>query len=252
MSGRIIFNAHNLGVSYRQRTGLLRYEKFWALRDASFTLHAGETLGVIGANGAGKSTLLRLIAGIIEPDRGHLWRHPHMRASLLALNVGFKPELSGRENAIISGLLLGLSLQRIKALTDDIRQFSELGDFFERPVGTYSTGMRARLGFAVAIHADPDILLIDEVLGVGDQNFKDKSHDAMKEKIKSNKTVVLVSHSMDAIRSLCDRVLWIHEGKSIICGEAETVIRGYLETIRIAVRDEQAQKRAAARKAAVL
>ncbi|PAU60667.1 ABC transporter [Pseudomonas sp. PIC25] len=252
MSGRIIFNAHNLGVSYRQRTGLLRYEKFWALQDASFTLHAGETLGVIGANGAGKSTLLRLIAGIIEPDRGHLWRHPHMRASLLALNVGFKPELSGRENAIISGLLLGLSLQRIKALTDDICQFSELGDFFERPVGTYSTGMRARLGFAVAIHADPDILLIDEVLGVGDQNFKDKSHDAMKEKIKSNKTVVLVSHSMDAIRSLCDRVLWIHEGKSIICGKAETVIQGYLETIRIAVRDEQAQKRAAARKAAAL
>lgn len=238
-----ILEAHNVGLSYRQRTGVLRYQKFWALDDVSFTLNAGETLGIIGANGAGKSTLLRMIAGITEPDRGRLWRQPGMTASLLALSVGFKPELSGRENVIIGGLLLGLNLKRVRSLIDDIHRFSELGDFFERPVGTYSTGMRARLGFAVAIHADPDILLIDEVLGVGDESFKLKSHNAMQQKIRDKKTVVLVSHSMEAIKSLCDRVVWIHEGRSIICGPTDEVIRGYLETIRIAVKMEQAKER---------
>ncbi len=241
MTGRIILSAQNVGVSYRQRTGLLKYERFWALSDVSFELHAGETLGVIGCNGAGKSTLLRMIAGIIDPDRGQLSRQPDTTASLLALNAGFKPELSGRENAMFSGLLLGLSHQQISGKLDEIKAFSDLEDFFERPVGTYSTGMRARLGFAVAIHADPDVLLIDEVLGVGDESFKIKSHAAMKAKINSDKTVVLVSHSMAAIRSLCDRVLWLQEGRSIACGETNWVIDGYFEAIRAAVRNQRLQ-----------
>ena len=247
MSEQVILEARNVGLSYRQRTGVLRFKHFWALDEVSFTLRAGETLGVIGANGAGKSTLLRMIAGIMEPDRGTLWRKPGLNASLLALSVGFKPELSGRENVIIGGLLLGLSLQRIRSLVDEIQAFSELGEFFERPVGSYSTGMRARLGFAVAIHADPDIMLIDEVLGVGDERFRAKSQQAMRDKIEAKKTVVLVSHSMDAIRLLCDRVLWIHEGRSIVCGPAEEVIDGYLETIRLAIKQQQAEERAAKR-----
>lgn len=244
MSEKTIFEARNIGVCYRQRAGFLRNDHYWALKDVSFELRAGETLGVIGANGAGKSTLLRLIAGIIEPDRGTLVRQSGITASLLALSVGLKNELSGRENAIISGLLLGMHLEQVKSLIDDIHRFSGLGDFFERPVGGYSTGMRARLGFAVAIHADPDILLIDEVLGVGDQNFRDKSHKAMKKKIESNKTVVLVSHSMDAIRSLCDRVIWIHDGKSIACGETEYVTSGYLEAVGQALQEEVERRRA--------
>lgn len=243
MSGKKILEAKNIGICYRQRAGFLRYDHYWALKDVSFSLHAGETLGVVGANGAGKSTLLRMIAGIVEPDCGELWREPNTTASLLALNVGLKNELSGRENAIISGLLLGMSLARIRSLLDDIHRFSGLGEFFERPVASYSTGMRARLGFAVAIHADPDVLLIDEVLGVGDQNFKDKSHRAMKEKINSNKTVVLVSHSMEAIKALCDRVLWIHEGKSIICDEVDYVTNGYQEAASIAYREEQERRK---------
>lgn len=245
MTARVILEAHNVGISYRQRTGVLQYNKFWALNDVSFSLRAGETLGVIGANGAGKSTLLRMIAGIIDPDRGQLWRHPNMTASLLALNVGFKPELSGRENVVISGLLLGMRLKQVKAKLEEIREFSELGDFFERPVGTYSTGMRARLGFAVAINADPDILLIDEVLGVGDQAFKLKSHEAMKQKIHSDKTVVLVSHSMDAIRELCDRVLWVHQGRNITCGKPDEVIDSYFEVVREAVREARRKAREA-------
>lgn len=236
MAGNLILEVQNVGVSYRQRTGLLRYDRFWGLEDVSFDLHAGETLGVIGANGAGKSTLLRLIARVTEPDRGRIVRHQPMSSSLLALNVGFKPELSGRENAIISGLLLGLKMKEITRLLGRIREFSELGAFFDRPAGTYSTGMRARLGFAVAIHADRDILLIDEVLGVGDESFRLKSQHAMREKIRSNKTVVLVSHSMEAIRDLCDRVVWIDKGRSVGCGSADQVITDYSSAVRAAVR----------------
>lgn len=241
MSSQIILEANQVGISYRQRSGMLRYERFWGLKDVSFSLRAGETLGIIGSNGAGKSTLLRMIAGIIAPDRGKLWREPQMTASLLALNAGLKPELSGRENAIISGLLLGMKRHEINALLEEIRAFSGLEEFFERPVGTYSTGMRARLGFAVAINADPDVLLIDEVLGVGDHNFKAKSHAAIKEKIRTNKTVVLVSHSMEAIRSLSDRVLWLHQGTSIACGEPDYVINGYFEAIKLAVKSQKQQ-----------
>lgn len=243
MSGDLILQAEQVGLSYRQRVGMLRYESFWALQDVSFQLYEGETLGVIGNNGAGKSTLLRMIAGIVDPDRGTLKRSKSLNASLLALNVGFKPELSGRDNVVISGLLLGMTLADVRRQMDAIRDFSELGDFFERPVGTYSTGMRARLGFAVAIHANPDILLIDEVLGVGDQTFREKSHAAMKAKIKEGKTVILVSHSMEAIKELCHRALWIERGRSVLCGGASDVVDQYHEAVRIAVRDMQKLER---------
>ncbi len=235
MSGKILINVCGVGVSYRQRTGLLRYKRFWGLKDVSFKLYAGETLGVIGGNGAGKSTLLRLLAGIIEPDRGYVWRYPGVAASLLALSVGFRPELSGRENAVLSGMLLGMKLSKVNDCLEEIKAFSDLGDFFEEPVGTYSTGMRARLGFAVAIYADPDILLIDEVLGVGDESFRLKSQIAMREKIKANKTVVLVSHSMEAIKELSDRVLWLDGGCSIACGSAQYVIDGYFAAVKKAI-----------------
>lgn len=243
MSESPLISAQNVGISYRQRTGVLRHESFWALNDVSFDLFPGETLGVIGSNGAGKSTLLRMIAGITDPDRGKLYRQPNISANLLALNVGFKQELSGRENVLFSGLLLGMSRRQIVEKIDEIRHYSELDDFFERPVGTYSTGMRARLGFALAIHADPDILLVDEVLGVGDESFKIKSHAAMKAKIASDKTVVLVSHSMEAIRSLCDRVLWLHQGRTIICDKTDKVVDGYLETVRQVVSAQRAKDR---------
>jgi lipopolysaccharide transport system ATP-binding protein len=236
VAGEAIVELRNVGLSYLQRIGVLRYRRFWGLEDISLELRAGETLGIIGANGAGKSTLLRLLARITLPDRGEIrWRR-EMSSSLLALNAGFRPELSGRDNATVSGMLLGLRRREITALLPRIREFSELGDFFDSPAGSYSTGMRARLGFAVAIHADSDILLIDEVLGVGDESFRIKSQHAMREKIRSNKTVVLVSHSMEAIRELCDRVIWIEKGRCIITGPTDYVVEGYQEAVRQAVR----------------
>lgn len=245
MKNNVILTADRISLCYRQRTGVFRYEKFWALKDVSFKLHEGETLGLIGGNGAGKSTLLRVIAGVVEPNSGQVQRHKKLVASLLALNVGFKTDLSGRENAMIGGLLLGMSAPQMRSRLDEIREFSGLEKFFEQPVATYSTGMRARLGFSVAMHANPDILLIDEVLGVGDQTFKDRSQQAMQEKIKSNKTVVLVSHSLDAVRNLCDRVLWIEKGQSIDCGPTGDVLDHYDRVVKEVVREQRRAQREA-------
>ncbi|CBL43692.1 similar to Teichoic acids export ATP-binding protein TagH [gamma proteobacterium HdN1] len=234
---RVLIRADHVGVSYRRHLGLLKHDRFWALRDISFNVGAGETLGIIGGNGAGKSTLLRLIAGITTPDRGTIYRRPKTTSSLLALNVGLKPELSGEKNAILGAMLLGLRYQEARRKLPEIREFSGLGEFFDEPVITYSTGMKARLGFSVAMHADPDILLIDEVLGVGDQDFKERSTEAMKAKIRSNKTVILVSHSLESVSELCTRVLWIEKGATIFCGDAQTALHGYKEAIKQAMHE---------------
>lgn len=237
MPAQKILELQNAGIRYRQKTGLLRYQHFWALKEISFALYEGETLGIIGSNGAGKSTLLRLLAGIIDSDSGSVWRRPKITASLLALSLGFRPELSGRQNAVLSGMLLGMTTSAVHASLETIKAFSDLEDFFERPVGTYSTGMRARLGFAVAMQADPDILLIDEVLGVGDESFRIKSQKAMRSKINANKTVVLVSHSMEAIKELSDRVLWLHHGKLLGCGRPQEMIDAYFMAVKKSVAD---------------
>ena len=227
---QIILSLRNIGLSYTRRTGLLRYEKFWALQDVSFDLCHGETLGIIGKNGVGKSTVLRLIAGIISPDRGEVTRYEPLRASLLALQVGVIPHLTGRQNAVLGGLLLGLSRTDIEALLPRIIEFSELGEFIDQPVRSYSMGMKARLGFSVAIHADPDILLIDEVLGVGDVDFRKKSADAIREISRSNKTVVIVSHNTELVRNLCDRVVWIEHGHTQEVGPTDSVLEQYSQS----------------------
>jgi lipopolysaccharide transport system ATP-binding protein len=210
----------------------MKSTRYWPLRDVSFDLHAGETLGVIGKNGVGKSTLLRIIAGIIAPNTGKMMVHrPGLRISLISLGAGFVPYLSGRENAILSGMLLGASKKEILSRLDDISAFSELDGFFDQPVNTYSTGMRARLGFSVAYYIDPDVILLDEVLGVGDEVFRNKSTAAMKEQIKSEKTVVLVSHSLPLIREICDRLVWIEDGKTQAQGKVPEVLEAYLMSI---------------------
>lgn len=222
-----ILSLSQVGLAFRQgglRLG--RKPEFWVLKDISFDLYRGETLGVIGRNAAGKSTLLRLLAGIIQHDRGTLINHARSVA-LLSLQAGFVAYLTGRQNAILSGILLGLRRREVDARMEAIIEFSELGDFIDQPLSTYSSGMRARLGFAVAYQVDPDILLIDETLGVGDEEFKVKSTQAMHERIRSDKTIVLVSHVPGTIRELCDRAIWIEEGVTRDQGDVVGVTQAY-------------------------
>jgi lipopolysaccharide transport system ATP-binding protein len=221
-----------VAVSFRFRSGLFRTGTYPALKEISFSVKEGESLGIIGRNGAGKTTLLRLLAGVFKPDSGSLIRHRRIKVSLLSLQLGFDRQLTGRDNAILSGLLLGFSRRSILSHLDEIISFSELGDFIDLPVKTYSSGMSARLGFSVALKMSPDILLIDEVLGVGDNNFRDKSATAMREKIKSNQTVILVSHSSSEIKNLCDRAVWIEKGITKMVGDSASVVDTYLRFMR--------------------
>jgi lipopolysaccharide transport system ATP-binding protein len=222
----VALSLDQVGVFYHRKVSLFNREKSWAIRDISFEVNTGETLGIIGRNGAGKSTLLRVLADLLAPDEGQVTRNVKT-ASLLTLNLGFMPHLSGRDNAIVSGMLMGLSRKEAIANLEEVISFSELGDAIDDPFRTYSSGMRARLGFGIALTSDPDIILVDEVLGVGDMEFRQKSTRKMKEKMQSDKTVVLVSHSESLVREICDRVVWIENGSVIASGEVEGVLTEY-------------------------
>lgn len=230
MSKSLALSLRNVGAFYWRQAGYLRKERFWALNDISFDLHHGESLGVIGRNGAGKSTLLQVLAGILRPDRGELVNHG-VQTALLSLQIGFVPYLSGRQNALLSGMLIGLNRWEVIEKMGDIKAFSELGEFFDQPINTYSSGMKARLGFSVAFQLDPDVLLIDEVLGVGDSDFRRKSSSVMRNKIRSDKTIVLVSHSAETIRQLCDRAVWIEDGVTRAYGDTSDVLSFYEEQL---------------------
>lgn len=222
----ILISLQNVSMSYAVREGIFKWSKYTPINCVSFDLYRGETVGIIGRNGAGKSTLLRLIAGILKPDSGRILNHG-ARVSLLALGVGFVPHLTGRENAMLSGILMGLRRREIAQKMDAIIELSDVGPFFDQPLQTYSSGMRARLGFSVAIQVDPDVLLIDEVLGVGDQAFRTKSTEEMKRLIKSDKTVVLVTHALPVLKELSDRTVWIDDGMVKASGDTETVLKLY-------------------------
>ncbi len=221
--GELFISVRNAAVVYNQKRSIFKLRKFEALKDVSLDIHAGESVGVIGRNGAGKSTFLRLLAGIIKPDRGTVI-NTGVKVSLLALQVGFAPELSGRDNIMLSGMLLGFSKDAILENMDAIIEFSGLQSHIDVAVRTYSTGMSARLGFSIAHQLHPDVLLIDETLGVGDKAFQIKSSKAMKEKIKSNQTVVLVSHNAQTIAELCDRAIWIEDGVAFAKGLVDEVL----------------------------
>ncbi len=222
----VLISVKDVSLSYNVRSGMFAWSKFTPLNNISFDLRRGETTGVIGRNGVGKSTLLRLIAGIIEPDSGRIVNYG-ASVSLLALGVGFVPHLSGRQNAMLSGMLLGLRKKEIAERMDAIVEFSGLGKFIDQPLHTYSSGMRARLGFSVSIQVAPDVLLIDEVLGVGDQEFRAKSAVEMKRLISSDRTVVLVSHNLVTVKELCDNVVWIENGIVEEVGDSVEVLKHY-------------------------
>jgi len=222
----IAISIHNVGVSFKYKTSFLKFKRFEVLKDISFDLFKGESVGIIGHNGAGKSTLLKLLSGIINPDEGSIINHGFSTA-LLALQVGFDPFLSGKNNAILSGMLLGFNKNEIVKRLDEIFSFAELEKFINQPVKNYSTGMKARLGFSVAIHLNSDILLIDEILAVGDIDFKRKCLAVMTQKLRSKKTVVLVSHQRQIISDLCDRVIWLEDGHIQGVGKVDKIFNFY-------------------------
>jgi lipopolysaccharide transport system ATP-binding protein len=222
----VVLSSKEISVRYRLRHSLFRHSYYDALKSISFDLYRGETLGIIGRNGAGKSTLLRVLSGICRPDVGMLINNG-VKVSLLTLQLGFDPELSGKDNAILSGMLLGYRKHDVKRKLDEILEFSELGEFIEQPIKTYSNGMRARLGFSVAITMKPDVMLIDEVLGVGDAGFRKKAENVMKDRLRGEQTVVFVSHAAGQVRNLCDRVLWIENGKVKGIGETKKIMDEY-------------------------
>jgi ABC-type polysaccharide/polyol phosphate transport system ATPase subunit len=229
--------ADNLGVRYslrfnrknsiqrtlRQLVSRDPVETFWALRHVSLRVAHGESLGVIGPNGAGKSTLLQVLAGIIRPSEGSVEVHGHV-SGLLTLGAGFDSELTGRENILLGGAYLGLDDRVTRELLPGVVAFADLGQFIDAPIKTYSSGMRARLGFAIATSVDPDILLLDEVLATGDATFRDRAKARVIGLVENAKAVVLVTHDMNWVKEYCNRAILIEEGQVVIEGEPDEVV----------------------------
>lgn len=198
-----------------------------AVRGVSFEVEKGEILGIIGRNGSGKSTLLKSVAGIFQPDKGYI-DTKNSRVSLMSIGVGFKPEVTGRENIMISGMLLGFSPEYAREKMEEIIEFSELGEFIDRPVRTYSSGMYSKLTFSITAVLDTEIMLVDEVLSVGDEHFKKKSLAKMQELIlDKDRTVLIVSHAINVLRELCTKVMWLHDGVIKMIGNTEDVLNEY-------------------------
>jgi len=229
-----LISLRNVALSYRRQKSLFSREKtrIWALQDVSFEVREGEKLGLIGRNGCGKSTLMRILAKIFAPDRGTVTYSRPLHVQLLSLGVGFEGSLSGRENAVLNGLLLGKNRRHIVSRLDKIKDFSELGEFFDLPVSTYSSGMNMRLGFSVAMETEPEVLLIDEIFGVGDAGFSQKSKKALQEKFSSKGTVVMVSHHAALVREFCERVVWIEKGRTVMEGPTAEVMEHYADSSR--------------------
>ena len=232
--------------AYSIKKSLLRLKgveakAFEAVRGISFEVKQGEILGITGKNGSGKSTLLRALAHIFSADEGSIDLHGHSvsllahghSVSLLAIGVGFKNEMTGRENIMLSGMLLGFSEKEVQERMEDIIEFAGLGEFIDMPVRTYSSGMYSKLAFSITAILETDIMLIDEVLSVGDEKFKKKSYEKMKSLISQrNRTVVIVSHNLKTLEELCDRVMWMHEGKIVKIGEPVEVLNEYREFMK--------------------
>ncbi len=215
---------NNDGRSRREK------EVFWALQNVSFEIEHGESVGIIGRNGAGKSTLLKLISRITRPSRGKLAIYERVN-SLLEIGTGFNTELSGRDNVYLNGSFLGMSNQEIKSKFDEIVAFSEIEQFIDTPVKYYSSGMFVRLAFSIAVHLTPELLLLDEVLAVGDAGFQKKSQEKMKELILSGATIVFVSHNATAVKEICKRAIWLDHGAIHMDGQAALVVDEYSKSM---------------------
>ena len=223
----VVLELQDVCLNFKSSRSTFDHGVHHILDGVSFKLHQGETLGIVGRNGVGKTTILRVMAGILAPTSGKVITQAGQVASLLSIGVGFQPNLSGRDNALLSAMLQGSTKLQAKSYLEEIKEFSELGDSFEEPVKTYSAGMKARLGFTTALMTHVDILLVDEVLSVGDAQFRAKAEAAMRERIGGDQTVVLVSHNNVQIEKLCDRAIWIEGGCIASEGDTKQVLRDY-------------------------
>lgn len=223
--------------SYSIKKSLLHLKKskadeFQAIKNVTFSVPEGNILGIIGKNGSGKSTLLNAIAGIFAPDTGTIDLKGHS-VSLLSIGVGFQKELSGRENILLSGMLLGFTEKEVYRKMEEIIRFAEINDFIDAPVRTYSSGMYSKLAFSITAILETDIMLIDEVLSVGDSKFRKKSYGKMKELISDeNRTVVIVSHAIETMEELCDKILWLHDGRVKMYGDTKAILTAYNEFMK--------------------
>ena len=208
----------------------LRFNEFWALKDVSFELKKGERLGILGLNGAGKSTLLKVIAGVYKPTKGSVQRYGHM-APMIELGAGFDPNYTGRENIYLYGSVLGFSKEFLMSKYDEILEFSELGEFIDVPIKNYSSGMKARLGFSIATVVEPEILILDEVLSVGDAKFRKKCEKKMKKMFDHGVTVLFVSHSLAQVKRLCNKAIILEHGQLIAKGDIDDVVEIYEKKI---------------------
>lgn len=223
----VMLELDNVSLSYHSGRKTFDHGVHRVLDRVSLQVFEGETLGVIGRNGVGKTTMLRLMANILAPTSGKVRLRDGKKASLLSLGLGFKNELSGRDNAMLAGMLQGSTRSQALSFLEKIKDFSDLGDSFEEPVKNYSAGMRARLSFTTALMTHVDILLIDEVLSVGDAQFRQKASDAMKERVTSDQTVVFVSHMADQVKKLCDRAILLENGRIVAQGDPSDVLESY-------------------------
>lgn len=233
-----IIKFNNVGKKFKKGSKLLLKEAlldlfrpnptewFWALKDVSFEVEKGETLGIIGPNGSGKSTILKLVSGVMFPSRGEVSVAGKV-SPLIELGAGFHPELTGRENVYLNGVILGLTRKQVKERFEKIVEFAEIQDFIDTPVKHYSSGMYMRLGFSIAIHANPDILLVDELLAVGDINFQKKCMDKMNEFKTKGITIILISHNLKTIEDFCERTIYLDKGKLVSDGKSKDVIKDF-------------------------
>src|SRR5699024_2608982 len=213
-------------------------KKIWPLKSISFTGHQGEILGIIGSNGAGKTTLSKIITGILKHDKGYLHVDGKVTA-LFSFVMGFNKELTGRENVYLNGMMLGIDKDLITEYIDEIHEFSDLGDFIDQPMKYYSSGMRARLGFSVASHLQPEILILDEALNTGDARFSRKAAEKMKQLVKQAKMVIMVTHSLRYAQRNCDRLMWIDQGKIREIGDPKIIVKNYRATVPKPVKKRQ-------------
>src|SRR5687768_5620699 len=218
----------------------LKDQEFWAVKDLTFRLKKGESMGIIGPNGSGKSTSLKLLSGILRPERG-TYRVDGRLSALIEVGAGFHPDLTGRENVFLNGSILGMTRKEVQAKFADIVDFAGVGEFIDTPVKRYSSGMAVRLGFAVAAFIEPDVLLVDEVLAVGDTEFRNRCHNRMTQMLSRGVTMILVSHNLSEVRNLCDRTLMLWKGEKVVEGPTQKVVEEYHQRVVEMIKVDQAK-----------